>query len=705
MVYENLKNAIRQAIKQNGNQEITGSILQSTLLNIINTIGADYKFLGFASPSTVPPTSEEGRLFYFASESGEYVNFPTSGENTWIVIKEGLYMFTKEANSDYWKDDVLIEVAEEPGSNKMSVPSLELYSNNVFLLYEKIVSLSNEGEELPFTKYITTSFINCIFKRFYVLIDNDNYELRYIFYYKDKKFVKIDRSVSGLDSHRIDTNNTFDSIRVVYRRKDKADVSKTDFGKLKIRLHPEISQVAGDADDKVMSQKATTEFIQKSINDVDTKIGNLSSAITNVNTNTGINDYPIYSTAKYYYIGDIVRYKDAIYVFIANHTPQSGWNINHVKNITLKTVLENSINSLCDNVYNNRIFFKNIIIRANPYLEQNSTNRVTSNYFLGYGFTVKVNENFSFASLYCYDELGNFVTYKPLANVREYTIPSDGYIHRIGFAQKDLISRITIYDDFSSNVYDISKYDSIYLYKQIEDLKNTKHSALFDKAIYLGDSISSTNAVYGGKPVGVLLQEWGIINNVEVLAVSGSPIKGCITQLDAATIENPDIVFVSTGVNSWGSNSGIGEWFEENVSDKQTTRKYITEGNTIKAMYMSVYQSIRAKYPKTKIIFTTVIKKADNSRTVNYAPYNIYSPSYLMKHKDTNMYLDELRQVILEMPKVCNVYAMDMWQMCSLDPTIPEQLSEYFYDKTHPNTKGHIEMAKAMVGFLKSIVN
>lgn len=704
MVYENLKNAIRQAIKQNGNQEITGSILQSTLLNIINTIGADYKFLGFASPSTVPPTSEEGRLFYFASESGEYVNFPTSDKNTWIVIGEGLCMFTKEANSDYWKADVLIEVAEEPGSNKMSVPSLKLYSNNVFLLYEKIVSLSNEGEELPFTKYITTSFINCIFKRFYVLIDNDNYELRYIFYYKDKKFVKIDRSVSGLDSYRIDTNNTFDSIRVVYRRKDNANVSKADFGKLKIRLHPEISQVAGDADDKVMSQKATTEFIQKSINGVDTKIGNLSSAITNVNTNTGINDYPIYNTKKYYYIGDIVCYKDVIYVFIADHKPGE-WNINHVKNITLKTVLENSINSLDDNVYNNRIFFKNIIIRANPYLEQNNTNRVTSNYFLGYGFTVKVNENFIFSSLYCYDELGNLVTYKPLADVREYTIPNDGYIHRIGFARKDLISRITIYDDFSTNVYDISKYDSIYLYKQIEDLKNTKHLALFDKAIYLGDSISSTSAVYGGKPVGVLLQEWGIINNVEVLAVLGSPIKGCITQLDAATIKNPDIVFVSTGVNSWGSNSGIGEWFKENVSDKQTTRRYITEGNTIKAMYMSVYQSIRAKYPKTKIIFTTVIKKADNSRTVDYAPYNIYSPSYLMKHKDTNMYLDELRQVILEMPKVCNVYAMDMWQMCGLDPTIPEQLSEYFYDKTHPNTKGHIEMAKAMVGFLKSIVN
>ena len=63
MAYENLKSAIKQAIKQNGNQEITGNLLQSTLLNIVNTLGADYKFLGFASPSTVPSTNEEGKLF------------------------------------------------------------------------------------------------------------------------------------------------------------------------------------------------------------------------------------------------------------------------------------------------------------------------------------------------------------------------------------------------------------------------------------------------------------------------------------------------------------------------------------------------------------------------------------------------------------------------------------------------------------------
>ncbi len=134
MAYENLKNAIKQAIKQNGNQEITGPILQNTLLNIVNIIGADYKFLGFANPSTVPP-ADEGKLFYFASKSGEYTNFPTTGESTHIIIGESLYMFTKEANSNYWESEVLIGVVQEFGdsTNKVVSQKLSTYGMSDYL--------------------------------------------------------------------------------------------------------------------------------------------------------------------------------------------------------------------------------------------------------------------------------------------------------------------------------------------------------------------------------------------------------------------------------------------------------------------------------------------------------------------------------------------------------------------------------------------
>lgn len=57
MTYENLKSAIKQAIKQNGNQEITGNLLQSTLLSIVNTLEAEYN-----STPTVANSSTESDL-------------------------------------------------------------------------------------------------------------------------------------------------------------------------------------------------------------------------------------------------------------------------------------------------------------------------------------------------------------------------------------------------------------------------------------------------------------------------------------------------------------------------------------------------------------------------------------------------------------------------------------------------------------------
>ena len=72
--YQKLKQAIADVIKTNGNQEITGAILQSTLLSIVNGIGVNRTFAGIATPTTVPGTPD-ANIFYLASTAGSYVNF------------------------------------------------------------------------------------------------------------------------------------------------------------------------------------------------------------------------------------------------------------------------------------------------------------------------------------------------------------------------------------------------------------------------------------------------------------------------------------------------------------------------------------------------------------------------------------------------------------------------------------------------------
>ena len=72
--YEELKAAVASVIKANGNQEITGQVLQNTLTTLISQIGVNATFAGIATPSTAPGTPDQN-VFYIAGQSGTYPNF------------------------------------------------------------------------------------------------------------------------------------------------------------------------------------------------------------------------------------------------------------------------------------------------------------------------------------------------------------------------------------------------------------------------------------------------------------------------------------------------------------------------------------------------------------------------------------------------------------------------------------------------------
>lgn len=72
--YEELKAAVASVIKTNGNQEITGQVLQNTLTTLISQVGANATFAGIATPNTAPGTPDQN-VFYIAGQSGVYANF------------------------------------------------------------------------------------------------------------------------------------------------------------------------------------------------------------------------------------------------------------------------------------------------------------------------------------------------------------------------------------------------------------------------------------------------------------------------------------------------------------------------------------------------------------------------------------------------------------------------------------------------------
>lgn len=72
--YATLKAAIQNVVKTNGNNEITGALLQQSLLSMINSLGSNYQFVGVANPTTNPGTPDQN-VFYIAATSGQYANF------------------------------------------------------------------------------------------------------------------------------------------------------------------------------------------------------------------------------------------------------------------------------------------------------------------------------------------------------------------------------------------------------------------------------------------------------------------------------------------------------------------------------------------------------------------------------------------------------------------------------------------------------
>ena len=95
--FDTTKVVIKNAIKENNNQEITGSVLQNVLIDMLNSIGVGYIFGGIATPTTEPETGTNAPVYYIANEVGTYVNFDN------IVVNKNEFAFLINGNDKKWK--------------------------------------------------------------------------------------------------------------------------------------------------------------------------------------------------------------------------------------------------------------------------------------------------------------------------------------------------------------------------------------------------------------------------------------------------------------------------------------------------------------------------------------------------------------------------------------------------------------------------
>jgi hypothetical protein len=128
-----LKDAIAAVIKANGNNEITGQVMQDSLIAIINQFGLGGVFAGIATPTTVPVNGDVV-AFYIATTNGVYANFGgyTLRDNDFVIFsnKSGVYQVVAELNVS--GITYLIPTAPGTIANRAVLPVMKAGNRYVF---------------------------------------------------------------------------------------------------------------------------------------------------------------------------------------------------------------------------------------------------------------------------------------------------------------------------------------------------------------------------------------------------------------------------------------------------------------------------------------------------------------------------------------------------------------------------------------------
>ena len=168
--YEQLKQAVSDVIKTNGNQEITGAILQNALLSIISTIGKNATFAGIATPTTNPGTPD-GPVFYLATQNGTYSNFDGIViENEAAILLYNDSAWVKNATGIALTESVLNLVAKSTIIDPQTLNSYNKIDPDKLILGKGIVPTT--GKERDYSNracsnYIDVQGINKVYSQVY----------------------------------------------------------------------------------------------------------------------------------------------------------------------------------------------------------------------------------------------------------------------------------------------------------------------------------------------------------------------------------------------------------------------------------------------------------------------------------------------------------------------------------------------------------
>ena len=173
--YSSLKATINANVKANNNHEITGSIMNSVLNAMVDSLGAGYQYMGIATPETNPGTPDQ-KVFYIAKKPGEYTNFGSVTVNGcgilkwdtgWTVEQTGFASRTEIEKVVYYVDKLASKIL-----NNLTISTLHnyVYDDGTGVGFEASGYQSSEK-----VNYIPDAVIGRPFNEALFYDENDNY--------------------------------------------------------------------------------------------------------------------------------------------------------------------------------------------------------------------------------------------------------------------------------------------------------------------------------------------------------------------------------------------------------------------------------------------------------------------------------------------------------------------------------------------------
>lgn len=143
--YETLKAAIQSVVKTNGNNEITGALLQQSLLAMINSLGSGYQFVDVATTATKPGTPDQ-KVFYIANGKGTYTNFGGIS-----ITEDEVVILYYDTDWHKVSTGIASQAKLSELNSKISLPSA--YHSAKALLYKEQYTINSAGVPISTASY------------------------------------------------------------------------------------------------------------------------------------------------------------------------------------------------------------------------------------------------------------------------------------------------------------------------------------------------------------------------------------------------------------------------------------------------------------------------------------------------------------------------------------------------------------------------